>query len=26
VHPAQPTHLPTVFSAFPLLHIEPYHY
>ena len=26
VHPAAPTHLPTVFSAFPLLHIEPYHY
>jgi isopentenyl diphosphate isomerase/L-lactate dehydrogenase-like FMN-dependent dehydrogenase len=26
VHPASPTHLPTVFSAFPLLHIEPYHY
>src|SRR6201996_2467280 len=26
VHPAQPTTLPTVFSAYPLLHIEPYHY
>jgi glycolate oxidase len=23
---ASPTHLPTVFSAYPLLHIEPYHY
>jgi isopentenyl diphosphate isomerase/L-lactate dehydrogenase-like FMN-dependent dehydrogenase len=26
VTPASPTHLPTVFSAYPLLHIEPYHY
>jgi isopentenyl diphosphate isomerase/L-lactate dehydrogenase-like FMN-dependent dehydrogenase len=26
VHPASPTHLPTVFSAYPLLDIEPYRY
>jgi glycolate oxidase len=26
MHLAAPTNLPTVLSAFPLLHIEPYHY
>ncbi len=26
LHPAAPTNLPHVFSAFPLLHIEPYRY
>jgi isopentenyl diphosphate isomerase/L-lactate dehydrogenase-like FMN-dependent dehydrogenase len=26
VHPASPTNLPHVFSAFPLLDIEPYRY
>jgi hypothetical protein len=26
LHPAPPTHLPNVFSAFPLLDIEPYRY
>jgi isopentenyl diphosphate isomerase/L-lactate dehydrogenase-like FMN-dependent dehydrogenase len=26
LHPATPTNLPHVFSAFPLLEIEPYHY
>jgi isopentenyl diphosphate isomerase/L-lactate dehydrogenase-like FMN-dependent dehydrogenase len=26
VHPATATNAPSVFSAFPLLHIEPYHY
>jgi glycolate oxidase len=26
LHQAVPTNLPDVFSAFPLLHIEPYRY
>ena len=26
LHPAAPTNLPSVFSAFPLLDIEPYRY
>jgi len=26
LHPAAPTNMPSVFSAFPLLHIEPYRY
>jgi glycolate oxidase len=26
LHPATPTNIPSVFSAFPLLHIEPYRY
>jgi isopentenyl diphosphate isomerase/L-lactate dehydrogenase-like FMN-dependent dehydrogenase len=26
LHPAAPTNIPSVFSAFPLLHIEPYRY
>jgi hypothetical protein len=26
VHPAAPTNMPHVFSAFPLLDIEPYRY
>ena len=26
LHPATPTNLPHVFSAFPLLEIEPYRY
>jgi len=26
LHPATPTNLPSVFSAFPLLDIEPYRY
>jgi glycolate oxidase len=26
LHPATPTNMPSVFSAFPLLEIEPYRY